>query len=98
MPFVIKWNRRALNQLIKAIAYIEEESPQSAEKVKNEMLDSITSLQTHPEKFAPDKYKLNNDGSFKAFELYHYRIAYRFWKNEVRIIRFSHTKRSPQQY
>jgi plasmid stabilization system protein ParE len=98
MRIIIKWNKNAINQLIKAIEYIEDDSVVNAEKVKNEILVSITDLAYYPEKFPPDKYKQNNDKSFKACELYHYRISYRFWKNEIRIIRIRHTKRSPKPY
>ena len=98
MPLTIKWSKSALNQLIKAIEYIEEDSVQNAEKVKNVILTSIADLASHPQKFQPDKYKLNNDNSFKAYELYHYRISYRFWKNEIRIVRIRHTKRTPKHY
>jgi plasmid stabilization system protein ParE len=98
MPLIIKWNKRALNQLIKAIEYIEEDSEQNAAKVKNEIFDEINILTAHSEKFPPDKYKLNNDGSFRAFELYHYRVSYRFKRNEIRIIRIRHTKRNPKHY
>jgi plasmid stabilization system protein ParE len=98
MQLTIKWNRRAIHQLIKAIEYIEEDSLQNAEKVKSDILSEITTLATHPEKFPADKYKLNNDGSFKAFELYRYRISYRFYRNEIRIIRIRHTKRKPSSY
>ena len=44
MLITIKWNKRAINQLIKAVEYIEEDSAQNAEKVKNEMLAAITDL------------------------------------------------------
>ena len=98
MQLNIKWNRHAINQLIKAIEYIEEDSLQNAEKVKNEILAAITSLANHPEKFPADKYKLNNDKSFRAFELHRYRISYRLWRNEIRIIRIRHTKRTPKSY
>ena len=38
MQLTIKWNRDALNQLIKAVEYIQEDSPQNAEKVRTSML------------------------------------------------------------
>ena len=98
MQVIIKWNRSALNQLIKAIEYIQEDSEQNAEKVKNDLLSEITTLASHPEKYPSDKYKLNNDSSFRAFELHRYRISYRFKKNEIRIIRIRHTKRNPKKY
>jgi plasmid stabilization system protein ParE len=98
MPIIIKWNKRAFSELIKAIEYIENDSPQNAEKVKEDIFTTINKLLTHPDFFAPDKYKLNNDGSFRAFELHSYRIVYRALKNEIRIIRVRHTKRNPSKY
>lgn len=71
MNLQIKWNKRALTQFDNAIYYIEQDSPLAAEKVKREILMKIQSLMQHPEKYNPDKYKTNNDGSYKAFELYH---------------------------
>ena len=98
MRLIIKWNKRAFSELIKAIEYIENDSPQNAEKVKEDIFNSINKLLKHPDFFAPDKYKLSNDGSFRAFELHTYRISYRYLKNEIRIIRIRHTKRNPRNY
>ena len=98
MPIIIKWNKRAFSELIKAIEYIENDSPQNAEKVKRNIFTTINKLLTHPDFFAPDKFKLNNDGTFRAFEIHSYRIAYRSLKNEIRIIRIRHTKRNPRNY
>lgn len=80
MALSIKWNKRAIRQLDEAIAYIEQESLAGAEKVKKEILIKIDALQKRPEQYARDKYKSENDGSFRAFELYHYRISYRYKK------------------
>ncbi|MBK8520293.1 MAG: type II toxin-antitoxin system RelE/ParE family toxin [Ferruginibacter sp.] len=98
MPLIIKWNKRAINQLIKAIEYIEKDSVQNAEKVKNDLLTEISKLIANPERYNPDKYHLNNDGSFRAFELHSYRVSYRYTKNEIRIIRIRHTRRNPKNY
>jgi plasmid stabilization system protein ParE len=98
MQLTIKWNKRAISQLIKSIEYIEEDSVQNAEKVKNDLLSEISKLTAHPEKYPPDKYNINNDCSYRAFELHRYRVSYRFIKNEIRIIRIRHTKRSPKKY
>jgi len=95
---VIKWNKSALNQLIKAIEYIQKDSVQASETVQVDILTTIGNLTGHPEKFPPDKYKLNNDKSFRAFELHSYRIAYRYKNNEIRIIRIRHVKRNPKMY
>jgi plasmid stabilization system protein ParE len=98
MILSIKWNKRALKQFDDLVKYIEEDSLINAEKVKLGILIKLDSLLKHPEKYNPDKYKTNNDGSFRAFELYHYRISYRFVFSEIRIIRIRHTKMNPLKY
>jgi plasmid stabilization system protein ParE len=94
----VKWNKSALNQLIKAIDFIKNQSLQASETVQVDIITAIGSLSNHPEKFPPDKYKTNNDKSFRAFELHSYRITYRYKKDEVRIIRIRHVKRNPKMY
>ena len=95
----IKWNKQAVKQLQSAIKYINQDSPANADKVKKDILDKIESLKKYPEKFSPDKYKLQNqDFSFRAFEIHHYRISYRFVNNEIRILRIRHTKMNPKYY
>ncbi len=98
MGLSIKWNKRALKQFDQAIEYIEEDSPKNADKVKNDILSKISELADHPQSHHPDKYKNNNDGSFRAFEIDRYRISYRHIRKEVRIIRVRHTKMNPLAY
>ncbi len=98
MPLVIQWNRRTIEQFDDAITYIENDSPANAEKSKRDILHKIDELLKYPEKYSPDKYKTNNDGSFRAFELHHYRISYRYKDNKIRIIRIRHTKMNPLSY
>jgi plasmid stabilization system protein ParE len=95
MALMIKWNKRAVKQLDEAMERIEKESPINAEKVKREILLKIDAIPEHPEKHNPDKYKTNNDGSFRAFEMHHFRVSYRYKNNEIRIIRLRHTKKNP---
>ena len=98
MALIIKWNRRAIKHLDEAIKYIQFSSPANAEKVKREILLAIDGLMEYPQKYNPDKYKTKNDGSFRAFEMYHYRISYRYKGSEIRIIRIRHTKMNPFAY
>lgn len=98
MALGIKWNNRAISQLDEAIEYIAMDSKVNAEKVKKDILLTIDGLLQYPEKFNPDKYKAKNDGTFRAFELHHYRVSYRFKGTEIRIIRIRHTKMNPPEY
>jgi plasmid stabilization system protein ParE len=88
----------AAKQFEVAIKYISADSIQNAEKVRKEILEKIEKLILHPEIYSPDKYKTNNDGSYRAFELHRYRIAYRVLENEIFILRVRHTSREPKKY
>jgi plasmid stabilization system protein ParE len=73
-------------------------SYQNAEKVKADILTSTRKLAAHPEIYPPDKYRKNNNGSFRAYELHHYRIAYQITEKEIIIVRIRHTSMEPKSY
>ncbi|HRP54989.1 type II toxin-antitoxin system RelE/ParE family toxin [Agriterribacter sp.] len=84
--------------LHRAYAYIKKDSLQNAEKVRKKILSSIKMLPKDPERHAPDKYRIDNDGSYRAYEVYKYRITYHVGISEIRIIRIRHTKMNPVEY
>ncbi|MES2774459.1 MAG: type II toxin-antitoxin system RelE/ParE family toxin [Bacteroidota bacterium] len=94
----VRWPLAAQKQLSKAYAYILKFSYQNAEKVKNDILSSTRKIAENPERYPPDKYRNNNDGSFRAYELHRYRIAYQFTEREIIIVRVRHTSMEPKQY
>ena len=98
MAASIKWNRKAIKQFEDAVEYIENISPSGAEKFVLDIIHKIDKPSFNPEKFSHDKYEINNDGTFRAFEMHHYRISYRVIKNQIRIIRVRHTKMNPLPY
>jgi plasmid stabilization system protein ParE len=94
----IRWPPKAQKQLAKAYEYILKDSPQNAEKVKKDILASTRMLAKHPEMHPPDKYRINNDETFRAYELHKYRIAYRITPKAIIIVRVRHTKMEPKKY
>lgn len=91
-------DNEAKHALREAYNYIKKDSLQNAEKVKSKMLASINELIKNPEKYAPDKYRFDNDISYRAYEIYKYRITYHVSSEEVRIVRIRHTKMNPLEY
>ena len=85
-------------QLRQAYQYINKDSVQNAEKVKIKILASLKVLIKDPERHPPDKYKLNNDGTFRAYELYKYRITYHISDEQITVIRIRRTKMNPLEY
>ena len=94
----LRWNKLAINQFQGMIEYIAQDSPSNAEKIAHEVLNQIERLTTHPDIHTPDKYKTNNDGNYRAFELHRFRVAYYASKKEVRILRVRHTSQEPKLY
>ncbi len=65
----ISWDKLAAIYFSRSIGFICKESAQNAYKVKQEILQKISELASTPEIYPADKYKQNNDGSFRYFEL-----------------------------
>lgn len=89
------WSKSAKKHIQAAFDFIKHDSLQNAEKVRDEIIDASIELVLNAEIHSLDKYKLNNDGTYRAFELHRYRVSYRVLKNEIRIVRLRHTSRSP---
>ncbi|MEO6636695.1 MAG: type II toxin-antitoxin system RelE/ParE family toxin [Ginsengibacter sp.] len=94
----VRWPLKVQQQLEKAYNYVLADSFQNAEKLKNDILFSTRKLSVNPERYPLDKYRTGNDGTFRAYELYHYRISYRILQNEIVIVRIRHTSMKPAKY
>jgi plasmid stabilization system protein ParE len=94
----IHWDKKATKYLKEFIGYIRKDSPQNAEKVKNDILKSIKALSQRPEIHPPDKFKSNNNGNYRAFELHRIRVGYLVKEDEIIIARIRHTNQEPLEY
>ena len=94
----IHWHKSAVIYFENAISYIRNDSPKNAERVKAAILKAIGKLAQRPEIHPPDKFKLNNNGSYRAFELHRMRIGYLVTEDEIIIARIRHTSQEPLGY
>lgn len=95
----VVWDREAIAYFKQAISYIRNDSPKNADKVKNDILASAKKLSLEIERqHPPDKYRSNNNGNYRAYELHHYRIAYFISEEHIRIVRIRHTSMEPKEY
>lgn len=74
------WTRLSQQHLMELYKYISEDSPQNAIKVVNDIIVAAEKTINDPEYYNLDKYKIDNDGSYRAFEKHRYRIAYSYKK------------------
>jgi plasmid stabilization system protein ParE len=98
MERVIVWNRRPSKFLRQALKRISEDSTLQSERVEEKILTSILGLILNPERYPPDKFKKNNPGNFRAFEIVSFRIAYKFTTSKIVILRIRHVKQEPKEY
>ena len=94
----IKWYVSARKQYLDALEYIRNDTEQNAEKFYEKLYLKLEVVSRNPESCAPDKFKVTNDGSYRAFNLYKYRISYRVKGNEIRILRFRHSSMKPKYF
>ena len=94
----IVWRKKALEELNNIYKSIKKTSPQSAIKVIDEILTTTDKLELYPQIYPLDRFKIGNDGTFRSFEKYSYRITYRVLKTEISILRVRHTSREPLEY
>jgi plasmid stabilization system protein ParE len=85
----------AKNALKNICAFIEINSQLQAKSLRKNVLNSIKELAKNPQKYPPDKFQKQNDGSVRAFELFRLRITYSVSKTHITILRIRHTKRNP---
>ena len=93
------WDEEARAYFRKAIAYIRKDSAQNAEKNKERRTGLYKSINgCAGTQYAPDKYRKNNEGGYRAYELHKYRISYFVSEDEIRIVRIRHTGQEPKEY
>ncbi|HEX8315752.1 MAG TPA: type II toxin-antitoxin system RelE/ParE family toxin [Flavisolibacter sp.] len=96
--YQVVWTIRSQKHLKQVFDYISKDSRKNAEKVVNAITTAVEKAATNPGYHKPDKYKQNNDGSYRVFEKYHYRVSYRFAKDIIRVLRVRHTSMEPKPY
>jgi len=94
----VRIDDHAQRQLREIVKYIKNDSPANANKVRDDIYRIAASLTEHPAKFPPDKFKIDNNGDYRAFEKHHLRVAYRITENEIRILSIRHTGMLPKEY
>jgi plasmid stabilization system protein ParE len=94
----IIWDKEAKAQLRNAYNEILKESYQGAVTVRDGILDTVDKITEQPYRYPADKFKTNNTGNYRAFELHNYRVAYRVTDEDIRILRVRHVKREPLEY
>lgn len=94
----IVWSKNAEKQYYEILNHLLEEAPQAIDKVGNALLDTIDDLALHFNHYPSDRFKRNNDGTYKAALVFSYRISYQIGGTTVNILRIRHTSKEPLDF
>ena len=96
----IVWSPTSLRQLEEVHKDIFEvsKSLNISDRVIDDIINSADVLSSQPEIYTLDGNKLNNDGSYRSYEIRTYTIAYRVLTDVIRIIRVRYSGKEPRQY
>lgn len=94
----IIWHKDANKNFLKILDYLSKESFSAAQIVSNAILDAIEKLPSNPQSKPLDRFKKNNNGNFRAFQVYSYRISYFIGENIIYILRVRHSSQEPLEY
>jgi plasmid stabilization system protein ParE len=98
LKYQLVWTMLSQQHIRAAWKYISKDSPKISRRVIDDIIIATEKAIDNPEFYPPDKYKKNNDGSYRAFEKHSYLIVYRYSNNIVRVLRVRHTKMEPKDY
>lgn len=96
--YVIIWSNIAKSQLKEIYQYIKKDSIQSAIEVKTKILASTKILELGKEVYKSDELKIDNNGTYRAYVIYSYRIVYKINNDTIDILRIRHTCQEPLEY
>jgi addiction module RelE/StbE family toxin len=94
----IIWDEDALYQLQEYLAYVHRQSPSAPGIIRDRLLEKLDTISTNPFICEDDRLKENNNGMYKAFIVYSYRITYKITDASVNVIRVRHTSKEPLEY
>ncbi len=91
----IIWSSRAETDLFNHIGYISKQSKQNAKRVLKKILELAETLSNNPYKY--QKEEVYNDESVRRAVIYSYKIVYKVYDNEIKILRVFSTHQHPNK-
>ncbi len=98
--YSIEWAASAKNSFFKSVEYIALSSLQGAGSVIAAVSKALDKAVANPEIYSPDKWKANNSGLYRAFEVKNFRLVYKIlsYNKVIKVIKFRHVKQYPNTY
>jgi plasmid stabilization system protein ParE len=96
---VLVWDKIALDHLKEIYDSLKTgNNLDFAKEVKSAILKTSKELVANPYIYEQDRFKFDNDGGFRAFVKFKYRVGYKITDTQIRILRVRHTSREPIEF
>ena len=93
MKRIIYWDKQALHVFARTFDRIRKKSIRHAMQAEDDILSKINQLLAEPLLYPPDRYKRDNKGSYRAFELHRHRVSYFTDETVIIILRIMHIRK-----
>jgi len=93
---IVNWTFSALEMLAEIHEYISEQSPASAEKYINSLIEATDKLEKHPESCAPCRNPRLKSAGYRCCNVKKHIIIYESANGIVNILAIIHSKRNPE--
>ncbi|MEO8239106.1 MAG: type II toxin-antitoxin system RelE/ParE family toxin [Flavobacterium sp.] len=74
----------------------ESKSNRISNKIIDKIYNSVSILCANWEIYELDEMKISNNGNYRAFEIYSYRISYKIMPETIHVLRVQHISRNPK--
>lgn len=85
----------AKQRLADIYEYIKKDSPQSAKKVRKNILELIGTFNDFPEKYPRDLFINPAKGNYRFALIYSYKIVYKITNENIIVVDIFHTSQNP---
>jgi plasmid stabilization system protein ParE len=96
--YTILWDDIALRELDRELHYLQKRSVDAPRIIADGILDKVKTIKIDPYICEADRLKLVNDGTYRAFIVFRYRVSYRILKDAIHILRIRHSSREPLEH
>ena len=98
ISYKLIWDDLAVDQLDEYLKNVSKQSESAPNLIRDRILSRLKAVQKNPYICEPDRFRDNNDGSYRAFTVYTYRVTYSIKDNYIRIIRVRSSNKEPLEY
>lgn len=98
IDYPIEWDINEKERFKEIIQSIKKRSPFLAQRIKDDVKKNLNIIKKNPMIFEADELKLDNDKSYRKFNVIHIRFVYKIDIDKIIIARVRYSASEPIEY